>query len=206
MCVLSDICSFSSQGFINVLVSWCDSIPEVWGCFCCVVDVCRHKLTCLRLHGEIRLSLQYAVHQPGTVAIGRVISICSCHLHHWCTYRTDTWTWQTSQEMALYLSAPVSKIVWQTSLFADPPACTGKNLPFSQTLQLNCISKASLPSYSFHTFHHCQVKTSSPDWFSCFKNNVSSVCWQSRTTHGFMKPFHLEQKKVVVKLTKYSSL
>ncbi len=55
----------------------------------CGADVCRPRvgfcffsLTCLRLHREVRLSLQYAVHQPGTVAIGGVISICSCHLHH----------------------------------------------------------------------------------------------------------------------------
>lgn len=43
---------------------------------------CRGSLTCLRLHRKVWLSLQYAVHQPGTVAIGGVVSICSCHLHH----------------------------------------------------------------------------------------------------------------------------
>lgn len=73
------------------------------------------SLTCLRLHREVRLSLQYAVHQPGTVAIGGVISICSCHLHHWRTYRTDTQTWQTSQEMTLPQRFG-SRMVWQTSL------------------------------------------------------------------------------------------
>lgn len=54
-------------------------------------------LTCLRLHRKIRLSLQYAVHQSGAVAIGGVISICSCHLHHRRAYRTDKQTWETSQ-------------------------------------------------------------------------------------------------------------
>lgn len=40
------------------------------------------SLTCLRLHREIGLSLQDAVHQPGAVAVGGVISVCRCHLHH----------------------------------------------------------------------------------------------------------------------------
>lgn len=73
------------------------------------------SLTCLRLHREIWLSLQYAVHQPGTVAVGGVISVCSCHLHHWRTYRTDTQTWRTSQEMTLPQWCG-SRMVWEIGL------------------------------------------------------------------------------------------
>lgn len=93
------------------------------------VDVCRSgrgsvfSLTCLRLHREIRLSLQYAVHQPGTVAVGGVISICSCHLHHRRTYRTDTQTWQTSQEMTQWFS---SRMVSQNKLVTE---CVPIHLP-----------------------------------------------------------------------------
>lgn len=168
------------------------------------VDVCRLSLTCLRLHREIRLSLQYTVHQPGTVAVGGVISICSCHLHHWRTYSTDTQTWQTSQDMALYLSASVQKWFDKQAFcgaFADSPACTGSDEEHSP-------SEAGLPYY-FSAIHHCRVKTSTLHWFSCFKYYVSSMRWQSSTAHGFMKPFQHPSdnlKKDVVKLTKHGSL
>lgn len=46
-------------------------------------------LTCLGLHGEVRLPLQDAVHQPGAVSVGGVIGICSGHLHHRRTFGTD---------------------------------------------------------------------------------------------------------------------
>lgn len=150
--------------------------------FNCGADGCRFKagfcfsLTCLRLHREIWLALQYAVHQPGTVAVGGVISICSCHLHHWSTYRTDTQTWQTSQEMTLpQWFGP--RMVWQTSL--SQSVCLFPCLHWLdgkwewktlfQTLQLNCSYGAGLQFY-FSTFHHCWVETATIQfwWFSCF--------------------------------------
>lgn len=39
-------------------------------------------VTCLRLHGEVRLSLQDAVHQSGAVSIGGIVCIGRRYLHH----------------------------------------------------------------------------------------------------------------------------
>lgn len=93
-------------------LSLCCTTPRpVGGCSVGSVS----SLTCLRLYREVGLSLQNAVHQPGAVAVGGVISICRCHLHHWRTYGTKAQTRQSSQEM----TPPRwfgSGIVWQTSM------------------------------------------------------------------------------------------
>lgn len=112
--------------------------------FSCSVDVCRLSLTCLRFHREVRLSLQYTVHQPGAVSVGGVISICSCHLHHWRTCGGETATWHTkSGESTSVLRFRNGRTKRQVSLrlchftclhrteFKKPPPCFFFFLPCS---------------------------------------------------------------------------
>lgn len=54
-------------------------------------------LTCFWLHREIRLPLKYAVYDSGAVPVGRVVSICSCDLHH-----RSTWSIQIQLSSAQY--------------------------------------------------------------------------------------------------------
>lgn len=110
------------------------------------------SLTCLRLHREIRLSLEYAVHQPGTVAVGGVISICSCHLHHWRTYRTDTHTWQTSQEstsLIRFKSGVTNKLVTESlPIHLPAPAACRKRMKNTLSLLSDAASELHLWGWS----------------------------------------------------------
>lgn len=60
------------------------SLPPALKLLCrqrwCASDVAAP--TCLRLHWEVRLPVDDAVHHPGTVPICWVIRICGCHLHY----------------------------------------------------------------------------------------------------------------------------
>lgn len=43
--------------------------------------------TCFRIHGEVRLPVEYAVHHPGAVAVCWVVCVCRCDLHDVGTYK-----------------------------------------------------------------------------------------------------------------------
>lgn len=162
---LKSLCwAFSRVGYVfGCLDQSCSHV------FSCGVDVCRLSLTCLRFHREVWLSLQYTVHQPGAVSVGGVISICSCHLHHWRTCGGETATWHTK-------SRESTSVLWfrndwtkrQVSLRLCHFTCLHRT-EFKKLSPLFFFCRAAevhqrrrpLLCY-FSKFHHCQGKKTPP--------------------------------------------
>lgn len=65
-----------------------------------------NALTCFRIYGEVGLSLENAVNHTGTVSIGRVICISSCHLQNrgTCAFRKTSFSmlWHSACEQLVH--------------------------------------------------------------------------------------------------------
>lgn len=78
-------------------------------------------LTCFRVYGEVGLSLQDTVNYAGTIPIGRVICISSCHLQDrgTCAFRKTNFSGGNIQHKLCTQKKAILKYLWSRHILLN---------------------------------------------------------------------------------------